>query len=85
MAHYSMAAMQEDLPAIIDKALAGEQVVVTREGKPVLELKLVQPARHDRAAAWASLEEWQRARARMMNPSIPYERFYEWLYEEESN
>ena len=41
MPSYSVAATKDNLSSLIDKALAGEQVVITRHGKAVVELKLV--------------------------------------------
>jgi prevent-host-death family protein len=36
---YSVADAKNRLPRLIDKALAGEQVIITRRGKPVVELR----------------------------------------------
>ena len=44
MKTYSVAEAKNQLPKLIDRALAGEEVVITRRGKPVVELKQV-PAR----------------------------------------
>ena len=41
MAHYSVATTKDRLSSLIDKAMAGEEVVITRHGKPVVEIKLV--------------------------------------------
>ena len=41
MKTYSVAEAKNQLPKLIDKALAGEEVVITRRGKPVVELKRV--------------------------------------------
>ncbi len=38
MASYSVAEAKNRLPSLIDKALEGEEVVITRHGKPVAEL-----------------------------------------------
>lgn len=43
MAHYSVAATKDNLSRLIDKALAGEQVVITRRGTPTVELRVVAP------------------------------------------
>jgi antitoxin (DNA-binding transcriptional repressor) of toxin-antitoxin stability system len=65
MKTYSVAEAKNQLPKLIDRALAGEEVVITRRGKPVVELKRV-PAR---AAASKGIHDWlfQRTRAR---PSV---------------
>jgi prevent-host-death family protein len=39
MKTYSVAEAKNQLPKLIDRALAGEEVVITRRGKPVVELK----------------------------------------------
>jgi prevent-host-death family protein len=39
MAVYSVADAKNRLPTLIDKALAGEEVIITRRGKPVVELR----------------------------------------------
>jgi prevent-host-death family protein len=38
LTNYSVAEAKNRLPSLIDKALAGEEVVITRHGKPVAEL-----------------------------------------------
>ena len=39
MTTYSVADAKNRLPTLIDKALAGEEVIITRRGKPVVELR----------------------------------------------
>ena len=39
---YSVAEAKKTLPKLIDRALEGEEVVITRHGKPVAELRLVE-------------------------------------------
>ena len=54
MASYSVADAKKRLLSLIDKALEGEQVVITRHGKPVAELR---PRRQiDRKVALAKTE-----------------------------
>jgi prevent-host-death family protein len=43
MANYSVATTKDKLSSLIDKALAGEEVVITRHGKPTVSLHVVQP------------------------------------------
>ncbi len=43
MSSYSVADAKNHLPSLIDKALAGEEVVITRHGKPVVELRTTVP------------------------------------------
>ena len=46
MASCSVAEATARLPGLIERALKGEPVVITREGKPVIELKPVAEAAH---------------------------------------
>jgi prevent-host-death family protein len=39
VAAYSVAQARDGLPGLIDKAMAGEEVIITRHGKPVAELR----------------------------------------------
>jgi prevent-host-death family protein len=39
MAEYSVAEAKNRLPSLINKALEGEEVIITRHGKPVIELR----------------------------------------------
>lgn len=39
MSSYSVAYAKEQLSKLIDQALAGESVIITRHGKPVVELR----------------------------------------------
>lgn len=41
MANYSVATTKDNLSSLIDKALAGEEVIITRHGKPTVELRVV--------------------------------------------
>lgn len=60
MAAFSVADAKNRLPSLIDKVLAGEEVIITRRGKPVVELR---PASRQAAPA-AATHEWLRARTR---------------------
>jgi prevent-host-death family protein len=44
MPSYSVAEAKDNLSALIDRALSGEEVIVTRHGKPVVRLDAVRPA-----------------------------------------
>jgi antitoxin (DNA-binding transcriptional repressor) of toxin-antitoxin stability system len=65
MAEYSVAEAKNRLPSLINKALGGEKVVITRRGKPVVELKQLQL----RPPASRAIHDWlfQRTRSR---PSV---------------
>jgi prevent-host-death family protein len=43
MTEYSVADAKNHLPKLIDRALTGEEIVITRRGKPVVELKPTAP------------------------------------------
>ena len=83
MARYSVATTKDNLSSLIDKAQAGEEVIITRRGKPAARLvpAEVAPKRKDVAAATARLREAIKALP-PVKAKIPYDRFYEWLYEE---
>jgi prevent-host-death family protein len=57
---YSVAEAKNTLPKLIDKARAGEEVIITRRGKPVAEVRPVLP----RAVGATGTHEWLRARTR---------------------
>lgn len=38
MTHYSVAEAKNNLPKLLDRMLAGEDVVITRRGKPIARL-----------------------------------------------
>jgi prevent-host-death family protein len=65
MTTHSIAEAKNQLSRLIDRALAGEPVVITRRGEPVVELKPVQPA--PRPITKADIE-WLRAR----RAQLPY-------------
>ncbi|HTV43759.1 MAG TPA: type II toxin-antitoxin system Phd/YefM family antitoxin [Stellaceae bacterium] len=65
MTVYSVADAKNRLPSLIDKALAGEEVIITRRGKPVAELR---PATQPAAPAEGTYE-WLRSR-RDARPSV---------------
>ncbi|HMN72416.1 MAG TPA: type II toxin-antitoxin system prevent-host-death family antitoxin [Rhodoblastus sp.] len=54
MSSYSVAYAKEQLSKLIDEALAGESVVITRHGKPVVELrpKVAPPQRKKVDVEW---------------------------------
>ena len=62
MTAYSVADAKNSLPKLIDRALQGEEVVITRHGKPVVELR---PA-FSRPTAAIGTHEWlfERTRSR---------------------
>ncbi len=60
MTAYSVADAKNRLPSLIDKALHGEEVVITRRGKPVVELRPTVA----RAATMIGTDAWLDARTR---------------------
>lgn len=83
MPHYSVATTKDQLSSLIDKALAGEEVVITRHGKPVVELKVVSQPKRDRQAAMERVRALRESLPPM--PPTPLHRFSEWLYEDEED
>lgn len=65
MTAYSVAEAKNTLPKLIDRALQGEEVIITRRGKPVVELRPASP----RVAAAKGTLEWLRARTQA-RPSV---------------
>ena len=61
MAKYSVATTRNNLSGLIDKALAGEEVIITRHGKPTVELTLMRP-KSEEAAPPSELTDWLKAR-----------------------
>jgi prevent-host-death family protein len=43
MAEYSVADAKNHLPKLIDRAIEGEEVIITRRGKPVVEIRPAAP------------------------------------------
>lgn len=70
MSTHSVAEAKNQLSRLIDRALKGEGVVITRRGEPVVELKpvLPVPTTTTRPATEADLE-WLRARRARLPPS----------------
>ena len=68
MSTYSVAEAKNTLPRLLDKALAGEQVVITRHGKPIAEIRPVAETkpRVDRETRRAAME-----RLKQMRDSLP--------------
>lgn len=63
MTTHSIAEAKNQLSKLIDRALRGEAVVITRRGEPVVELKPVRPAPQPITGAIARADiEWLRAR-----------------------
>lgn len=61
MATYSVADAKNGLPRLIDRALAGEEVIITRHGKPVAELRPAMAPTAEAAAPHVTYD-WLRSR-----------------------
>ncbi|MFN4297732.1 MAG: type II toxin-antitoxin system Phd/YefM family antitoxin [Brevundimonas sp.] len=66
MTTYSVAEAKNTLPRLLDKAMAGERVVITRHGKPIAEIRPVDAARplptpDEKRAAFARLKAMRNA------------------------
>lgn len=62
MSTYSVAEAKNQLSKLIDRALKGEGVVITRRGEQVVELRPIAPALKTTARATEADLEWLRAR-----------------------
>jgi prevent-host-death family protein len=80
MTRYSVANTKDHLSALIDKALAGEEVVITRHGKDTVRLvaDVAERRKKDVRAATARLQEQLRGLPPL---PIPSGNFRDWLYD----
>lgn len=69
MARYSVATTRNNLSSLIDKALAGEEVVITRHGKPTVALSTVLPESEPKVDM-ALRREWSE-RLQRLRDSMP--------------
>ena len=67
MSSYSVADAKAGLPSLINRALAGEEVIITRHGKPVVELR---PTTAPAPAATVS-HDWFLSRRVKLAPGAP--------------
>lgn len=84
MPSYSVATTKDKLSSLIDKALAGEEVVITRRGKPAVKLVKASgdaPPKKDIRAGMEELRKWRETQPRL-DIQIPYHRFSKWLNED---
>lgn len=60
MSAYSVADAKARLPRLIDRAVAGEEVIITRHGKPVAELRSApaKPSGDDATRNLREMTEW---------------------------
>jgi prevent-host-death family protein len=84
MSTYSVSEAKNKLPKRIDRALKGEGVVITRRGRPVVELKPVASITPKPRRATEADLEWLRARrARLPASKIDAATFVRQMRDEE--
>jgi len=81
MSTYSVAEGKNQLSKLIDLALNGEGVVITRRGQPVVELKPVRPP--PRPITKADIEWLRKMRARLPTSNIDAGTFISQMRDEE--
>lgn len=81
MTAYSVADAKNSLPRLIDRALKGEEVVVTRHGKAVAELRPVISSPQRPAGTYAWLQSRRRERPKTGLTSVE---ILDLLYEPEN-
>ncbi len=57
VASYSVAQAKDSFSQLIDRARAGEEIVITRRGTPVVRLAPAEAKPHHDASAWLRLQE----------------------------
>jgi prevent-host-death family protein len=62
MTDYSVAQAKNALPKLIDRALQGEEVIITRRGKPVAELRPPERPPAPPQGTYEGIYEWLRSR-----------------------
>jgi len=82
MSAYSVADAKNGLPGLIDRALAGEEVVITRHGKPVVELRPTLGVAADRPVGTAAHERLIAGRVRLKGAPITSVELLNQMYDE---
>ena len=70
MTTYSVADAKNHLPKLIDRALQGEEVVITRRGKPVVELRPAAPRPKPPIGSHQWMDERRRSRPAVSVTSV---------------
>ena len=73
MAEYSIAEAKNNLPKLVDRALAGEEVTITRRGKVVAKIVAQAPTPvecADRPKSFNDMEWLQRHQVKTKDPSF---------------
>jgi prevent-host-death family protein len=71
MSTYSVAAAKAGLPDLINRAMAGEEVIITRHGKPVAEIRPAPIAPPASPASRAAMFEWLASRRLKLPEGAP--------------
>jgi prevent-host-death family protein len=80
MATYSVATTKDRLSALIDRAQAGEEVLITKRGKPAVRLVAAHGRGvHNRSVATELLRQ---RLAGLAEVRVPVNRFSDWLYDD---
>lgn len=69
MSAYSVANAKSSLPSLINRAMAGEEVIITRHGRPVVELRAMAVA--DSPSFVADGHDWFLSRRVKLSGSSP--------------
>jgi antitoxin (DNA-binding transcriptional repressor) of toxin-antitoxin stability system len=70
MSTHTVAEAKDHLPELIDRALQGEDVIITREGRPVAELKAVPAPPPHRPVTAADLDWLAERRSKLPRSSV---------------
>ena len=84
MPHYSVATTKDKLSSLIDKALAGEEVIITRHGKPTVRMHPLSSGQgSQRANVREATERLQKRLADEKPLNIPSSSMRDWLYQDD--
>lgn len=81
MSVYSVAQAKNNLPSLIAKAEAGEEVVITRHGKPVAELRARKPV--SASSREAAFDRLAAGRVKLRTSGVTAVQILDEMYEED--
>lgn len=79
MADYSIADAKNNLPKLVDRAVAGEDVTITRRGKPLVKIVPTAP----RKGMSIDLEWLERVRVKPSDPDYDGQTLYQMMRDED--
>ncbi len=82
MSSHSIAEARDQLDKLIDRAVRGEEVVITRDGRPVVELRAV--VAQGRAMTVADVERMRARRVGLLKPDDDPRSIVERMRDEDS-